>query len=333
MKINLITNPFLKNSVGKMPNDSKKKTFSIKKYFPIILLLLLSLIFSILSPRFLKFGNLTIILQQLVVLLVAAFGMTFVVIGGSIDLSAGSIVAISALATATFSKSMGVAAIIPAIIVGLICGIINGLIFSKGKVPSFIVTMGAMVAFRGVVLILTKGSPVQITDASFLAVYTGRTAGIPHSLLITLVIAVVVYMIFNNFSFGREIRAIGGGERVAILAGIKVDRAKIMVFALAGALCGLAGLLQSARVMAATPTMGEGMEMDIIAAVVVGGTPLTGGIGSIQGTVLGALIITVLSNGMNMIGLSPYVQYIAKGVVLVLAVFATIDRSKIGIIK
>lgn len=309
------------------------KSFSIKKYFPILLLIALCLIFSIFSPRFFRVQNLTIVLQQAVVLLVSALGMTFVVMGGSIDLSVGSVVGLSALVAAAASKTMGIWAILPAIAIGLICGLLNGVIFAKGKVPSFIVTMGGLVAYRGVILLITKGAPVEITNKAFLSVYSGRSFGIPNSVIFSFIIILIVYIVFNNFPFGREVRAIGGGERVAVLTGIKVDRVKIMMFTISGMLCGLAGLLQGARVLAATPTLGDGMEMDVIAAVVVGGTPLTGGIGTIQGTILGTFIITVLGNGMNMIGLSPYIQYIAKGVVLIVAVFATIDRSKIGIIK
>jgi ribose transport system permease protein len=133
--------------------------------------------------------------------------------------------------------------------------------------------------------------------------------------------------------FARELKATGGGERVARLTGIRVDRVKILMFALLGLLCGIAGLLQSARAMAATSQLGEGLELDVIAAVVVGGTPLTGGLGSVQGTILGVLIITILSNGMNMAGVDPYLQNIVKGVVLIASVFVTIDRKKIGIIK
>ena len=137
----------------------------------------------------------------------------------------------------------------------------------------------------------------------------------------------------NLTVFGREVRAIGGGERIAFLTGIKVERVKIAIFGLVGLLCGMAGLLQAARSMAATAQLGEGLELDAIAAVVVGGTPLTGGVGSVQGTILGALIITILSNGMNIMGLDPYFQNIVKGLVLILSVFITIDRKKIGIIK
>jgi ribose transport system permease protein len=308
-------------------------TEGARRFFPIFLLIALAVAFSLTSSRFLQFNNLMIVAQQAVVLLVAALGMTFVVIAGSIDLSVGAIVAIAALAAAKTSGSIGVLAILPACAIGVACGLVNGLIVAKGKVPSFIVTLGAMVVYRGIVLFFTRGAPVSIEDEAFLDTYSGRTAGIPNSVLIALVLIGVAAFILNLTVFGREVRAIGGGERIAHLSGIRVDRAKILIFVLSGLLCGMAGLLQGARAMAATAQLGEGLELDAIAAVVVGGTPLTGGVGSIQGTILGALIITILSNGMNIIGLDPYFQNIVKGLVLVLSVFITIDREKIGIIK
>jgi ribose transport system permease protein len=305
----------------------------LQRLFPILLLFVLVAIFSLLSPRFLQFNNLMIVAQQAVVLLVAALGLTFVIIAGSIDLSVGAIVALSALVAAATSASLGVFAIVPACAVGVACGLLNGIIVAKGKVPSFIVTLGAMVVYRGIVLYFTRGAPISIEDESFLDVYSGRSGNVPHSVLIALVLIGLAAIMLNLTVFGREVRAIGGGERIAFLTGIKVERVKIAIFVLLGLLCGMAGLLQGARAMAATAQLGEGLELDAIAAVVVGGTPLTGGVGSIQGTILGALIITILSNGMNIIGLDPYFQNIIKGLVLILSVFFTIDRKKIGIIK
>jgi len=305
----------------------------VKRSFPLAMLVLLIVIFSILSPRFLTFSNLLIVLQQGTVLLVAALGMTFVIMAGSIDLSVGSIVALAALVTALTADRLGAAAIVPAIAVGSAAGLINGVLLAKGKVPSFIATMGAMVVYRGIVLLFTRGAPVSIEDEQFLDTYTTRTLGIPHSVIIGLVLTLIAYGIINRTVFGREVRAIGGGERVAILTGIQVARVKILMYVLLGTLCGIAGLLQGARAMAATAQLGEGLELDVIAAVVVGGTPLTGGVGSVVGTILGVLIITLLSNGMNMTGVDPYLQNIVKGTVLVCAVFVTIDRKKIGIIK
>lgn len=185
-------------------------------------------------------------------------------------------------------------------------------------------------------LFFTQGAPISITNREFLNLYSGRIAGpntLPNSVIFALIITVIVFIIFNYTVFGRKVRAIGGGERVALLTGIKVDRVKIMTFTMLGVLCGLAGLLQSARVFAATAQLGANLELDAIAAVVVGGTPLTGGVGSIQGTIIGALVTTILSNGMNMMGVDPYLQNIIRGIVLIAAVFITIDRSKIGIIK
>ena len=304
-----------------------------RRLFPLLMLAALAAVFTLASPRFLQFNNLMIVAQQAVVLLVAALGMTFVIIAGSIDLSVGAIVAFAALAAARASGSLGVFAIVPACLIGLSCGLLNGVVVAKGKVPSFIVTLGAMVVYRGVVLYFTRGAPVSIENETFLDVYSGRSFSIPHSAIIAVGLIMFAAVVLNLTVFGREVRAIGGGERIAFLTGIKVDRVKIAIFGLVGLLCGVAGLLQAARSMAATAQLGEGLELDAIAAVVVGGTPLTGGVGSIQGTILGALIITILSNGMNIVGLDPYFQNIVKGLVLVLAVFVTIDREKIGVIK
>jgi ribose transport system permease protein len=314
--------------------DRRLFTFAaLRRLFPIAVLVVLCAVFSALSPRFLTLGNLSIVLEQGTVLLVAALGMTFVIIAGSIDLSVGSIVALSALASALTADQLGAAAIIPAAAVGVAAGLVNGVIIAKGKVPSFIATMGAMVVYRGIVLLFTRGAPISIDGDDFLSTYADRSWGIPHSVAIGLALAAVAFVILNRTVFGREVRAVGGGERVAVLTGIRVARVKIAMYALLGGLCGIAGLLQGARAMAATAQLGEGLELDVIAAVVVGGTPLTGGVGSIFGTMLGVLIITLLSNGMNMIGVDPYLQNIVKGTVLVGAVFVTIDRKKIGIIK
>jgi len=317
-----------------MEAKSITKKVNVKKTFPLILLVALCAAFTIFNSRFFTFYNFTIIAQQMVVTLIAALGMSFVIVIGSIDLSIGSIVALTALLTAYTVPYLGIFAFIPAVLLGFICGTINGVVFTKGKVPSFIVSMGAMVSYRGVVLLLTHGAPVEITDATFLEVFSGRSIlNLPNSVLFAAGILLIIYFVFENFAFSREVRAIGGAERVARLSGIRVDRIKIIVFMLYGVLAGLAGMFQAARVYAATPTLGEGMELDVIAAVVVGGTPLSGGVGSILGTLLGTFIISVLSNGMNIIGLAPEIQQIAKGIVLVLAVFATIDRSRIDIFK
>ena len=305
----------------------------VRRYFPLVLLAVLCAVFGTLSDRFLSVGNLSIVAQQSAVLLTVALGVTFVIVAGSIDLSVGSMVALSALAAALGVDALGVFALVPAVMVGLAAGALNGYIVAWGKVPSFIVTLGGLVVYRGLVLYFTQGAPVSMFDPAFLAVFAGRTAGVPHAAIIALAAALVCHVLLEHTVFGKELKAVGGGERVAHLTGIRVARIKLQMFALAGLLCGIAGLLQAARTMAATAQLAEGLELDVIAAVVVGGTPLTGGVGGIGGTILGVLIITILSNGMNMLGIDPYVQYIAKGIVLVVAVFVTIDRKKIGVIK
>ncbi len=305
----------------------------LRRSFPSVFLVLLVAVFTLMSPRFLSLGNLSTVLEQGTVLLVTALGATFIIMAGSIDISVGAIVAVSALVAALTANSLGALAIVPAVAAGALCGGLNGLLVAVGKVPSFVATLGTQVVFRGLVLYFTKGAPVEISSDSFLDTYSNISFGIPHTVMIGLALAVVAWAIFRFTVFGREVLAIGGGERVSILTGIAVTRVKILMFLLLGALCGMAGLLQGARTMAATSQLGLGLELDVIAAVVVGGTPLTGGLGSITSTFLGVLIITLLSNGMNMAGVDPYLQNIIKGVVLVTAVFINIDRKKIGIIK
>jgi ribose transport system permease protein len=320
--------PFVREGVTKVPRIEL-----LRRGFPLIFLVILVTVFTIMSPRFLSLENLSTVLEQGTVLLVTALGMTFIIMAGSIDISVGAIVAVSALVAALSADRLGAWAIVPAVFVGAACGCLNGILLAVGKVPSFIATMGTMVVYRGIVLFSTRGAPVSIDDDGFLNTYGGITAGIPHEVVIGLILAAIAWAIINFTVFGREVRAIGGGERVSILTGIPVTRTKILMYVLLGALCGMAGLLQGARTMAATSQLGLGLELDVIASVVVGGTPLTGGLGSIVSTMLGVLIITLLSSGMNMGGVDPYLQNIIKGVVLVTAVFITIDRKKIGIIK
>lgn len=305
----------------------------LRRWFPLLFLIALISMFSLFSSRFLSFDNMMTVLEQGTVLLVAALGLTFIIMAGSIDISVGSIVGLTALVTALTANGLGAWAIVPALMVGAACGLVNGLLLAIGKVPSFIATLGTMVVYRGFVLFFTRGAPVEIVDDRFLTAYSSYSWGIPHSVVVGLALAVVAWAVLNYTVFGREVRAIGGGERVSILTGISVTRVKIYMFTLLGALCGIAGLLQGARTMAASAQLGQGLELDVIAAVVVGGTPMTGGIGSIVNTMLGALIISLLSNGMNMTGVDPYLQNIVKGIVLICAVFITIDRKKIGIIK
>ena len=214
------------------------------KFFPAILLVVMCAFFGSQRPLFFSINNAMIILTQAVTVGTCALGLTFVILGGSIDLSLGSVVALSAVSCALMVPSLGLFAIVPAILTGMICGGINGTVFALGKVPSFIATMGGMVVFRGIVLIITKGRPIQIKDDFFLDVFASRSFVVPNSALIALIFVVFTLVLLNRTPFGREVRAIGGGQRVAMLTGIKVTRIKFLMYVLAGGMYGVAGALQ-----------------------------------------------------------------------------------------
>lgn len=306
----------------------------LRDWFSTMMLIALIAGFTIATPRFLTVGNAQVILEQSVVLAVAAFGATLVIIAGSIDLSVGSVVGVTAVVTALAVNEVGVVlGVSLAVLVGAAAGLVNGAVFSYWRIPSFIVTLGMLTALRGVVLGITAGSPTVIRDRGFVDALNGRTFGISHSVLVALLVGAVAYLLLERLAFGREVKAIGSGERVARLSGIRVDRAKLLVFVVAGVLAAVAGVLLAARSRVGDPTQGIGLELQVIAAVVIGGTPLTGGIGRVWGTAIGAITIGVLSNGLNILGVEAYWQEIVTGLVLVVAVFLTIDRNKIGIIK
>jgi ribose transport system permease protein len=306
----------------------------LRNWFSTLLLLALVVVFTIATPRFLSLDNGRVILEQSVVLAVAAFGATLVIIAGSIDLSVGSAVGLTSVVTAMTVNQFGVAlGLLIAVLLGAAVGLLNGAAFALARIPSFIVTLGTLTALRGVVLGITRGSPTVIEQTGFIDVLNGRTWGISHSVFIAVIVGAAAYVLLERLAFGRELKAIGAGERVARLSGVRVDRAKLLMFVVAGALAGVAGILLAARSRVGDPTQGIGLELQVIAAVVIGGTPLTGGVGRMWGTAVGALTIGVLSNGLNIIGVEAYWQDIITGLVLVAAVFLTIDRHKIGFIK
>ncbi|MGB3481777.1 MAG: ABC transporter permease [Mycobacterium sp.] len=294
----------------------------------------LIIVFASLSSQFATWSNARVVLEQSAVLIVIGIGVTFVIIAGSIDLSVGSIAGFGAVSTAILMAEFGAAVAVPlALLAGLMIGLLNGVIFALGKIPSFIVTLGMLTALRGVILGITGGSPTMINDDTFLSLVAGRHIGVSNVVIVAAVVAVIAYIVLEKLAFGRELRAIGGAEKVARLAGINVARTKIVAFVICGFLAIIGGIMMAARSRVGDPMQGSGLELQAIAAVVIGGTPLTGGVGRIVGTVIGGLTIGVLSNGLNIVGVSPFWQQIITGVVLVVAVLLTIDRKKIGIIK
>jgi ribose/xylose/arabinose/galactoside ABC-type transport system permease subunit len=301
------------------------------RYIPFLALILLLVGFGIAeSERFLTVRNAQIILLQSAVLIIVGLGMTFVIIAGSIDLSVGSLVAVAAMLSAAAANQWGLAgALAVALLVGAAAGLVNGLVFTVLRVPSFIATLGMLSIARGFTIIYSDGAPIPIQDA-------GQVLNLgtwPAPVFVAALAVVVCQVIYRLTPFGRYVQGIGGNERVALLSGVPVDRTKTLIFVLSGLMAGLGGLVTAARLGAGTPQAGTGFELDVISAVVIGGTPLTGGIGNMYSTAVGALVISTLSNGLVILGVPSEVQTVIKGIVLVLAVFISLDRRKIGIIK
>ncbi|EGQ26818.1 ribose ABC superfamily ATP binding cassette transporter, permease protein [Sporosarcina newyorkensis 2681] len=303
---------------------------SLQKLGPLIGLLLIIVIISIMSPSFLTLNNLFNVLRQVSINALIAFGMTFVILTGGIDLSVGSILALTGAVTAgMMSGGMDpLLAMLLGVLLGVILGAINGLIIAKGKVAPFIATLATMTIFRGLTLVYTEGRPISGLGDS--AVFTmlgkGYFFGIPVPVITMSITFAVLYFILKKTTFGRRVYAVGGNEEASRLSGINVDRVKIYVYSLAGGLTAIASLILTSRLNSAQPTAGNMFELDAIAAVVLGGTSLTGGRGWIVGTLVGALIIGVLNNGLNLIGVSSFFQQVVKGAVILIAVL--LDRKK-----
>lgn len=302
----------------------------MQKLGPVIGLLLIVIIISIMSPSFLTMNNLFNVLRQVSINALIAFGMTFVILTGGIDLSVGSILALTGAVTAgMMSGGMDpILAMLLGVLLGVLLGAINGLIIAKGKVAPFIATLATMTIFRGLTLVYTEGRPISGLGDSFTFQMLGKgyILGIPVPVITMAISFAVLYFVLKKTTFGRRVYAVGGNEEASRLSGINVDRIKIYVYSLAGGLTAIASLILTSRLNSAQPTAGNMFELDAIAAVVLGGTSLTGGRGWIVGTLVGALIIGVLNNGLNLIGVSSFFQQVVKGAVILIAVL--LDRKK-----
>ena len=302
----------------------------LSKLGPFIGLVLLMIVLTFLNPSFLTVDNLFNILRQVSISALIAFGMTFVILTGGIDLSVGSTLALTGAVAATLlaAGTDPILAMAAAIGLGFILGAINGLIITKGKVAPFIATLATMTIYRGLTLVYTEGRPISgLGDAlSFQLFGKGYFLGIPVPVVTMILAFVLLYFILHKTTFGRRVYAVGGNEEASKLSGINPDRVKIAVYAITGMLAAISALIITSRLNSAQPTAGESYELDAIAAVVLGGTSLTGGKGWIFGTLVGALIIGVLNNGMTLIGVSSFFQQVVKGIVILLAVL--MDRKK-----
>jgi ribose/xylose/arabinose/galactoside ABC-type transport system permease subunit len=284
----------------------------------------LVLIFWILTPHFLTISNLLNIAQQTSINAIIAVGMTFVIITAGIDLSVGSIVAFSGvvMARALQSGTPLPLAILLGLGVGLLCGLVNGVLISWGNLPPFISTLGMMSVARGAALLYTEGRPVSGFSSSFRWLSTGEVVHIPSPVLIMAVVYGIAHFILRRTKLGRYTYAMGGNEEAAILSGVSVKAYKTGVYGLCGAFSGLAAIILTARLNSAQPIAGMMYELDAIAATVIGGTSLMGGEGTVLGTLIGALIMGVLRNGLNILGVSSFVQQIVIGSVIIAAVLA-----------
>jgi ribose transport system permease protein len=306
-----------------------------KKLQPLIALVVMVVALSLLSDKFLTFANGRNILLQISVNLCLSIGMTLVILTGGIDLSVGAVLAFAGAFAAGLLKNgivlkfFGIAiqftpfgAIIAGIFAGFVLGLFNGVAITKFRLPPFVATLGMLSIGRGLTMLWTGGFPITDLGAQFDFIGAGFFLRVPMAVWISAALVVIFYVVSRQTTLGRYIYAVGGSEKAAAFSGINVNRIKLWVYALGGALAAVAGLIVTARLDAADPKAGLGYELDSIAAVVIGGTSLSGGRGSILGTVLGCLIIGVLNNGLFLLDVSPFWQQVVKGFVILAAVAA-----------
>jgi len=285
-------------------------------------LILLIIAASMLSDRFLSVPNLLNILRQVAIVGILAIGMTFVILTKGIDLSVGSLLGISVVLYAGLLENYSMAVAIPlGLGAAMLAGLVNGIGVAFARIPPFIMTLGMLSFARGLAFIYTGGTPIPILNENFYSLGNGYIAGIPIPSLILIAVVAVSAVILSLTPFGRSIYGIGSNEEAARLSGVPVNLYKVIVYVISGLVSGLAGLVYASQLSIGTPIAGQGYELDAIAAVVVGGTSLFGGKGTVAGTFIGTLIIGVLANILNLTGVDPYVQQLFKGALIVVAVY------------
>ncbi|MGL5956270.1 MAG: ABC transporter permease [Brevinema sp.] len=304
----------------------------IQEYGSVYALLLLIVTISIISPDFRSTGNILSLLRQSSVTGLLAFGMTLIILTGGIDLSVGSTLALSAALCAGLITSVGVPvpiAMLITLIFGTFLGFITGVLITFGKLQPFIATLITMTTYRGLTLIYMGGRPISnLTKDEYVMagvlkfVGRGEIAGIPFPIILFLFAFIIFFIFLNKMTIGRKIYATGSNATCAQLAGVNVSQIKLFVYSLSGLMAALSSILLISRLNSAQPTLGLGYELDAIAAVALGGTSMNGGRGKISGTLVGILIITVLSNGLNMLNVQSYYQDVVKGIVILIAVLA-----------
>ncbi|WP_372663659.1 ABC transporter permease [Cohnella sp.] len=303
----------------------------MSKYGILFVLIGMVILMTFLSDSFLVKQNLINIVRQISFIGIIAMGVTMIIITTGIDLSSGSVIALVSVVVASVAHPGEYPLIVPiltGLCIGAFAGFVNGFITAKGKIPAFIATLGMMTAARGLALLYSGGRPIANFTESFLFLGKGTVLGIPFPIVIFILLGIISHLLLSKTKFGKYTYAIGGNEQAAKIAGVNVDRYRIMIYAYAGLLTAIAGIMLTARIGSGQPSLGVMYELDAIAAAVIGGTSLNGGIGTIPGTIIGALIIGVLNNGLDLLGVSSYYQQILKGGIIVTAVLLDSRKNK-----
>jgi ribose transport system permease protein len=314
-----------------LPRRAKVERLDAFRYESLAVLILLCVVMTLLSPYFLSLNNFLNILLATSVIGILAIGATFVISSAAIDLSVGSLLAVSAVVAGLVVKNAGLPwplGIFAALATGGLLGLINGVLVTKGRIPPFIVTLGMLGIARGTAYILTEGRAIYGLPEPLVFLGQGRILGVPMPVIIFLALALIMHLVLQHTRFGRYTLIVGDNETAARVTGLRVERHRVHVFVLSGALAGLAGLVLMGRLNAADPSEGLLYELTAITAAIIGGTNLFGGRGTIVGTVIGALIMGVIQNGLNLLAVQSFYQQVAIGAVLIVAVW--LDRLRAG---
>ena len=299
----------------------------LSRYGLLLALVALCALLTSLKPGFLTLGNLINVTRQISINGILAVGVTYVLLCGGVDLSLGSLVALTGVVAACFAHPGDFPVVVPIVLgmlAGMACGAVNGVVITRGRVAPFIVTLGMMTVARGLALVISEGKPVSNLSREFTLIGRSDLLGLPVPVLILATVALLSHLLLQHLRLGRYLYAVGGNETAAYASGINVQAVKTFAYTVCGGLAGLAGVVLASRITTGQPNAGVGYELDAIAAVVIGGTSLSGGVGGIGGTIQGALLMGVLNNGLDLLNVSSYYQLVVKGVIIVGAVW--LDR-------
>lgn len=311
----------------------------IQRFGILIALVVLCVVLSFANEYFLTTRNIVNVLRQTSINGILAIGMTFVILTRGIDLSVGSVVALAGVVSAIFATTSSIAgmaggpypaviALVIGIAVGIAAGAVSGVLVSRYNVPAFVATLGMLSAARGLTLLASNGRPIPALTDEYRWIGTGSVLGVPMPVVIFAIVFLLSWYVLSSTRFGRRVYAAGGNPHAATVSGINVTRIRFSVYAISGALAGLAGMILAARTGSALPQAGVAYELDAIAAVVIGGTSLAGGVGHVAGTLIGALLIGVVNNGLDLMGVESYYQQVIKGVLIIAAVLLDQTRNR-----